>query len=191
MTAVRGPRVTLRAFRPEEIDDAMRRMGGGIEPSSDGQAMRRRARLQGSGARNDWEVLFAVEAEGRLVGDTQGRCSDHAMPPGVWEIGIELWEPSDRGRGLGREAVALLSTHLFEHEAAIRVQATTDLVNAPMRRVLESLGFGFEGVLRGFMPTGDGTARDYAIYGITNDDWTTRRLEGVWGLKERVRTRER
>ena len=50
MTALRGPRVTLRAFRPEEIDDAMRRMGGGeIEPSNDGQATRRRARLR-SGA---------------------------------------------------------------------------------------------------------------------------------------------
>jgi len=175
MTEVRGPRVLLRAFRPDEIDEAMRRIGGGIEPADDGQAMRRRARLQSSGARNDWEVLFAVDADGRLVGDAQGRCSDHAMPPGVWEIGIELWDRADRGRGLGREAVALLSTHLFEREAAIRVQATTDVVNSAMRRTLESLGFGFEGVLRGFMPTGDGTARDYAMYGITKDDWRTRR----------------
>jgi RimJ/RimL family protein N-acetyltransferase len=175
MTEVRGPRVLLRAFRPDEIDEAMRRIGGGIEPADDGQAMRRRARLQSSGARNDWEVLFAVDADGRLVGDAQGRCSDHAMPPGVWEIGIELWDRAHRGRGLGREAVALLSTHLFEREAAIRVQATTDVVNSAMRRTLESLGFGFEGVLRGFMPTGDGTARDYAMYGITKDDWRTRR----------------
>jgi len=191
MTVVRGPRVTLRAFRPEEIDEAMRRIGGEIEPSDNGQATRRRARLQASGARNDWEVLFAVESDDRLVGGAQARCSDNAMPPGVWEIGIELWDRADRGKGLGREAVALLSSHLFEREAAIRVQATTDVVNSPMRRTLESLGFGFEGVLRGFMPTGDGTARDYAMYGITKDDWRTRRNEEVWGFGERARTRER
>jgi RimJ/RimL family protein N-acetyltransferase len=190
MTDVRGPRVLLRAFRPDEIDVAMRRIGGG-EPANDGQTIHRRARLQSSGARNDWEVLFAIEADGRLIGDAQGRCSDHAMPPGVWEIGIELWDRTDRGHGLGQEAVALLSSHLFEREAAIRVQATTDVVNSAMRRTLESMGFGFEGVLRGFMPTGDGTARDYAMYGITKDDWRTRKSAGVWGLKQRAQTRER
>jgi RimJ/RimL family protein N-acetyltransferase len=191
MTVVRGARVTLRAFRPEEIDGAIQRIGGGIEPSDNAQAVRRRERLRASGDRNDWEVLFAVEADNRLVGDAQGRCSEHAMPPGVWEIGIELWDPADRGKGFGREAVALLSSHMFERESAIRVQATTDVVNSPMRRILESLGFGFEGVLRGFMPTGDGTARDYAMYGFTRDDWTTRRNEGVWELTARVRTRDR
>jgi RimJ/RimL family protein N-acetyltransferase len=97
------------------------------------------------------------------------------MPPGVWEIGIELWEESDRGRGIGREAVALLSSHLFEHEGGIRVQATTDVDNEAMRRSLEALGFWFEGVLRGFMPVPDGPPRDYAIYGLTREDWENKR----------------
>jgi RimJ/RimL family protein N-acetyltransferase len=51
----------------------------------------------------------------------------------------------------------LLCAYLFEHEDAVRVQATTDVDNAAMRRALEHVGFGFEGVLRGFMP--DPTAR--------------------------------
>ena len=39
-----------------------------------------------------------------------------------------------------------------------------------MRRTLERLGFEFEGVLRGFMVSADGP-RDYAMYGMTTDDW--------------------
>jgi RimJ/RimL family protein N-acetyltransferase len=176
VTLLRGAEVVLRGFRPDEIDLAMERMTP-LPTTIDEQARReRRGRLEGSGARNHWEVLFAIEAEGRLVGDVQGRCSEseHAMPPGVWELGIELWDEEDRGRGLGREAVALLSGYLFAEEAAIRVQATTDVGNAAMRGALEALGFGFEGVLRGFMPTRGGPA-DYAMYGLTRSDWETER----------------
>lgn len=178
MTEIRGPRVLLRGFRPDEVDVAVTRTGGVSSWSAGDDAergRRRRERIERSGSRTEWELLFAVEAGGRLVGDVQGRCSDHAMPPGVWEIGIELWDESDRGRGIGREAVALLSSHLFEHEDGIRVQATTDVDNEAMRRALEALGFWFEGVLRGFMPVADGAPRDYAIYGLTREDWETKR----------------
>ena len=164
--------VVLRGFRPEEIDVAMTRMSTIPAVELDEERRReRRQRLERSGSRNGWEVLFAIETDGRIVGDVQGRCPDNAMPPGVWEIGIELWDEADRGRGLGREAVRLLSSHLFRQEDAIRVQATTDLDNAAMRRALEAMRFVFEGVLRGFMPSPDGPARDYAMYGLTRDDW--------------------
>ena len=178
MTEIRGPRVLLRGFRPDEVEVAVARTGGASSwPVGDDaeRGRRRRERIERSGSRTEWELLFAVEAGGRLVGDVQGRCSDHAMPPGVWEIGIELWDEPDRGRGIGREAVALLSSHLFEHEDGIRVQATTDVDNEAMRRALEALGFWFEGVLRGFMPVADGAPRDYAIYGLTRKDWETKR----------------
>lgn len=178
MTEIRGPRVLLRGFRPDEVELAMARTGSTSSWSAgqdEERDRRRRERLERSGARTEWELLFAVEVGGKLVGDVQGRCSDHAMPPGVWEIGIELWEESDRGRGIGREAVALLSSHLFEHEDGIRVQATTDVDNGAMRRALEALGFWFEGVLRGFMPVPEGAPRDYAIYGLTKQDWENKR----------------
>jgi RimJ/RimL family protein N-acetyltransferase len=175
---LRGERVRLRAFRPDEIDVAMTRMpqGSGMAPVGEAERTKRiRTRLERSGERTEWEVLFAIESEGRLVGDAQGRCSDLAMPPGVWEIGLELWDEAERGRGLGREAVFLLTSHLFAGQDAIRVQASTDVDNAAMRVVLDRLGFGFEGILRGFMPSAEGDPRDYAMYGLTRVDW----LEGV------------
>jgi RimJ/RimL family protein N-acetyltransferase len=176
VTELDGVRVRLRAFRPEEIELASRRMAGGdsLAPSGldDEERVRRfRSRLERSGARNEWEVLFAIEADERLVGDAQGRCSDTAMPPGVWEIGLELWEDADRGHGLGRETVRLLTTYLFAEQEAIRVQASTDVDNRAMRGVLDRLGFGREGVLRGFMLAADGPPRDYVLYGITRNDW--------------------
>jgi RimJ/RimL family protein N-acetyltransferase len=175
VSRLRGAEVVLRGFRPEEVDFAMERMSPVPASSLDPVARReRRERISRSGARNDWEVLFAIESGGRVVGDVQARCSSHAMPPGVWELGIELWDEADRGRGLGRQAVALVASHLFSEEAAIRVQATTDVGNAAMRRALEALGFGYEGVLRAYMPTPKGPA-DYAMYGLTRSDWETAR----------------
>jgi RimJ/RimL family protein N-acetyltransferase len=169
-----GARVRLRAFRPEEIELASRRMAAGssmVVGHDEERVSRFRVRLERSGARHEWEVLFAIEADGRLVGDAQGRCSDTAMPPGVWEIGLELWDVSDRGRGLGREAVKQLTTYLFSEHEAIRVQASTDVDNRAMQGVLERLGFGREGVLRGFMLAVEGPPRDYVMYGITRKDW--------------------
>lgn len=170
---LRGDAVTLRAFRPDEYDAVLRRIPG----ANDGDPLRervRRTRVERSGTRTSVELLLGVEARGRLVGDVQGRCVEMAMPPGVWEIGIELWDTGDRGRGVGREAVSLLTGHLFEVEGAHRVQATTDVDNAAMRRVLEVVGFTDEGTLRGFMPNGDRLPRDYEMYAVTAHDWTTR-----------------
>ena len=171
MIELRGDRVILRGFRPDEVDVALDRMQSVPASDLDAQERReRRERIERSGERVDWEIMLAIEGDGRLVGDVQARCPRFALPRGVWELGIELWEAADRGRGLGRETVELLSSYLFEGEEAHRVQATTDVENTAMRGVLERLGFGFEGVLRGFMPDAGGP-RDYAMYGLTRAAW--------------------
>jgi RimJ/RimL family protein N-acetyltransferase len=174
VTRLRGEQIVLRGYRPDEIDEALERLaevGKKYGAGREFDAQQRRERLERSGSRTAWEIMFAIDLDGRIVGDVQGRCSDQAMPPGVWEIGIEIDDETLRGKGIGREAVSLLTSHLFEEEGAHRVQATTDVENAAMRRVLEVLGFTDEGTLRGFMPKSDGRPRDYEMYGITDDDW--------------------
>ena len=96
------------------------------------------------------------------------------MPPGVYELGIAIFE-EERGRGYGRGAVEALTQLLVEEHRAHRVQATTDLRNTAMRTVLEHLGYTFEGILRGFMPARGGGRADYAMYGVTRPDWAARR----------------
>lgn len=177
-TSVRGSRVTLRPFRPEELNavvQARRRprdLAHPVAQNVDVEVLR--GRVERSGTFAQGELLLAVEADGRLVGEMQARQPKDGLPPGVFELGVELYSLDDRGQGLGAEAVALITTHLFEAQGAHRVQASTDVENHPMRAVLRRLGFEEEGILRGFMPAGDG-ARDYAMYATTTDDWETRR----------------
>ena len=105
---------------------------------------------------------LAVEADGRLIGDVQARAPRGAFPPGVCEIGVTLFA-GVRGRGFGRDAVALFTEQLFE-AGWERIQASTAVDNMAMRRVLERLGYELEGVLRGFSPDADGGREDYVMY---------------------------
>ena len=108
------------------------------------------------------------------MGDITARSPKNAFPPGVFEVGITLFQAPDRGRGFGREATELMTTHLFEAAEAGRVQATTALDNVAMRRVLEAIGFVHEGTLQAFMPGPDGR-EDYAMYAVTREAWAGRR----------------
>jgi RimJ/RimL family protein N-acetyltransferase len=110
---------------------------------------------------DDGFLSLAIENDGQLVGDIQARAPKHGFPPGVCEIGITLF-PDARGKGIGRQAVPLFTEQLFA-EGLERVQASTTVDNLAMRRVLELVGYEFEGVLRAFGPTDDGR-EDYAMY---------------------------
>src|SRR5690242_870997 len=168
---VRGRLVVLRAFRPDDLD--ARVAGRGADRPG---ARRRLGELVAHSGRL-WRgtIELAVEVDGRLVGDVQARQPDNCLPAGVFEIGITLFERESRGRGFGRDAVELLTTHLFAERGAERVQASTSTGNAPMRAVLARLGFREEGVMRGFMPAGDGVRDDYALYAVTRAEWRPRR----------------
>jgi RimJ/RimL family protein N-acetyltransferase len=159
-----GIRVTLRPIRPDEcervIDARLKRPGNG--GPVDLEALREW--LEHSGDWFEGRLDLAVETEGRFVGTIQARAPLRFSPPGVCELGIELFD-GESGKGVGTDAVQLLTDWLLENGFP-RVQATTDVRNVAMRRVLEKLGFELEGVLRAFMPDGDGRA-DYTLYAIT------------------------
>lgn len=174
MTTIDGSTVRLRPYRTDEMPflldywrDAEWFAPQGTQPQE--LADRVAKRIDGSGSFANGAVNYAIEHQGRLVGEINARQPVNGLPPGVYEIGIELFDAANRGHGLGSAAVATLSAHLID-EGAHRVQLTTDVDNRAMRSVCESLGFSFEGVLRGFMPTADGP-RDYAMYAITRDDY--------------------
>jgi len=166
--------VRLRRIREAETDTLVRariREAGtlaqpGPAPDEDQIRIQLQGRVAHSGGFYRGEILLGIEANGRLVGEIQARRPENAMPPGVFELGIGLFDESDRSKGVGSKAVALMTKRLMDEEGAHRVQAGTDLENVAMRRVLERLGFEFEGIMRGFMPSPAGP-RDYALYAMT------------------------
>ena len=138
-------------------------------PAGDEARERLRRQIERSPTLEDGGFLnLAVECEGRLIGDVQARAPKNAFPPGVCEIGVTLFADV-RGQGFGGEAVAQLTEQLFD-AGWERVQASTSVGNLAMRRVLERLGYGFEGVLRAFSPSDSGEREDYALYAAVRGD---------------------
>jgi RimJ/RimL family protein N-acetyltransferase len=138
--------------------------------TSDAARRKLRDRIAASGQLAQGELLLGIVSDGRLAGEIQARQPEMGLPPGVFEIGIEVHDPAARGGGIGRKALALFLDHLFVEERAHRVQLTTDVDNTAMRRVAERLGFRLEGTLRGFMPSSNGP-RDYLMYAMTKGDF--------------------
>ena len=163
----------LRPFRPEEAELVWAARSRRDSPTSPVTPAARRAvdhQIARSGTFHNGFLRLAIDVDGRLVGEIDARCPPEAFPPGVYELGIELYDEADRGCGHGAEAVRQLVERLFTRDGAERVQASTAPGNAAMRGVLEKLGFSYEGTLRGFMPARGGR-EDYVLYALTRADW--------------------
>jgi RimJ/RimL family protein N-acetyltransferase len=161
---IAGDRVVLRAFHEAEIDVMWARE---LARGGSGDRDRYAEFLRGSGAWQAEELRLAVEADDELVGDVQARRSRWALPAGVTEIGIGLFDDA-QGRGIGTQALRLFTPYLFE-DGFHRVQLSTDVDNVAMRRSAEKAGYTFEGVLRGFWRD-DAGLHDYAMYARTLAD---------------------
>ena len=165
---LRGSAVELRPFREEEFDVLLAEELGEREPEPV-TAQRTRERIAASGTWGPAELLLAVDAEGALIGSCQVRRSMGALPPGVFELGIGLFEAA-RGKGYGTDVIVTVARYLFEEEGAIRVQLGTDVRNAAMRRSAEKAGYRFEGVMRSFWEVPGEAPHDYAMYARTRTD---------------------
>jgi len=64
----------------------------------------------------------------------------------------------------------------------VRVQFTTNVLNAQSRAALEKIGAKFEGILRNAMILPDGTLRDDAYFSVIAAEWPAVKA----GLESRV-----
>ena len=108
-------------------------------------------------------------ARGLLLGVVQAVRCPVRDPGDMYEVGILIIDPEQRGQGLGFQAITLLLAYLFDERGALRVWFTTDEDNVAMRRLGEHLGFRLEGILRGGREV-EGRLIDDALYGMTRDD---------------------
>lgn len=114
---------------------------------------------------------FVVE---RVEGSGPLGVVGHFAPHPVLES-IEVWyvigDRAVRGHGYGREAVGLLTDHLFRTTSVERVGATCDVENIASSRLVEGLGFRREGTLRGAFYH-HGRWHDVHLYGVTRTEWS-------------------
>ena len=166
---IRGPRLVLRALRAAEIDEEWQAMLDADPMAIAGLPDEAgfRARLRQSGRLVDGQLDLAIDLDGRLIGRIQtfvppGR----PLPPGTFDVGIGLREHA-RGRGYGREALALLTGWLFEHAGAEVIEGATDPANVAMRTVFQRSGWISSGLVTEL-------GRAWDMYRITRDDWQPR-----------------
>lgn len=84
-------------------------------------------------------------------------------------IGIVLYEPAARGRGIGREALALWTDHLFAVTDALRLDLATYSGNVGMQRATEAAGFALEARMRQARRWSGGV-HDALVYGVLREE---------------------
>lgn len=166
-----GDRLTLRAYRPDEIDAEWRVMAdayrtdayrAGFTALPDEGTFR--TRLAKSGRMHDGWLDLAIDVDGTSVGRIQTYVpANRPLPPGMFEVGIGLREDM-RGKHYGREALALFTGWLFGHAAAEVLQADTLPSNHAMRAVFAHVGWHEAGEL-----TEGG--QTWLLYRITRAQW--------------------
>lgn len=132
-----------------------------------------------SAAREPTSLAPRFAVEDRKTGELVGVVGYYLAHPvleylDVWYL---LGARSARGRGLGREAVALLVDYVFRTQPIERVGASVDVDNLPSNRLVEALGFRSEGTLRSAL-FHHGRWHDVRIYGVTRPEWSARRPPG-------------
>jgi RimJ/RimL family protein N-acetyltransferase len=115
-------------------------------------------------APSDRKRFFIEKKDGTKIGVVG------VFPVGdLWEIGFTLI-PNERGKGYGSEAVTITIDYLFLSRDLVRLQATADLRNVASQRLLETVGFKKEGVVRKSMFI-YGEWRDLLLYSILREEW--------------------
>ncbi len=168
---LRTPRLLLRPFRAEDVDDVFayaadaewNRYLGLPEPY-----VRRHAEEFVAAcilADPDSHPYWAIVHEGRVRGGVNLRLRH----PGDAELGYALARPL-WGRGLTTEAARAAVAHGFAACALERVSALADAENAASWRVMEKLGMRREGHFRRYRPL-RGERRDCVIYAVLREEW--------------------
>jgi aminoglycoside 6'-N-acetyltransferase len=141
---LRGPRVTLRAGRPDD-EPALQAVFDAPEvarwwPSDGPDHVRDKLENRDPGV-----TVWLIEMNGRVVGLIQAY---EETDPQYRHAGIDLsLHPDAHGQGIGPEAIRVLARHLFDH-GHHRIVIDPNAANARAIRAYEKVGFRRVGVMR-------------------------------------------
>jgi RimJ/RimL family protein N-acetyltransferase len=111
---------------------------------------------------------LVVDVEGALVGTVawywESRETEWAR------MGVTVYDPEVRGRGIGRTALGLWTSFLFESTSWVRLDFATWSGNGAMLGVGKALGFAEEARFRQARVV-DGARYDSVVMGVLRDEW--------------------
>jgi ribosomal-protein-alanine N-acetyltransferase len=102
-----------------------------------------------------------------------GRVSLDNVVRGAWQnatLGYFV-DQEHNGKGIATEAVRLSAAYAFKEASLHRIQAGVMPRNARSIRVLEKVGFRFEGVSLRYLQI-NGVWEDHNMYALTLEDWS-------------------
>lgn len=118
-------------------------------------------------ARTGSSLPFAVDVAGEFAGQVNVSAISHGS---LSSSTIGYWVAERfAGRGVTPTAVALVSDHLFLARGVHRVEICIRPENRPSLRVVEKLGFRYEGLRRRYIHI-DGAWRDHFAFAVTGED---------------------
>ncbi len=125
-------------------------------------------------AEDGWLHLALTAADSELPVGAVGVLHSHraALRQRSAELGYWVM-PGERGRGLARAGVGLVTEWAFETLGLRRLSIGTMVANAASRRVARSLDFRPEALLRSFRPCGQ-RRTDCIVYSLLSDEWRAR-----------------
>ena len=171
---LRGERVTLRAVERDDMKRLHELYGnvdlallgfGAWQPRPMAEFEKFFERQMADNA----DPLFAIEADGKLVGDCQLQMRDRRSQ--VSSLGIAIYDPDYVGKGYGREALALLVDWAFRVQNYQRLWLGVFSNNERAIRCYRAVGFVEEGRQRRQMYVG-GEYVDNILMGLLREEWS-------------------
>lgn len=177
---LKSDRIVLRAIEREDLpwlwafnNNLQVEVAGGGDPPMPQSLARLQAEFDQDAGRGGRDSLrFAIETEGRMIGQCALFNSDAVAH--TCELGIAIGDPACWNQGYGREAVGLLLGYAFRYHNMRRVWLRVHASNTRAIRAYAACGFREEGRLRAHIWS-DGRYDDLVHMGILREEWTERR----------------
>ena len=172
-----GRRITLRPLLASDASALVAAAADGelwnlpftVVPSSQTIDAYLRIPLEGQAAGHVMAYVTVLHETGRIIGSTRFWKIDRINRK--LEIGSTWISASWQKSFVNTEAKYLMLCHAFEEMACVRVQFTTDEINAKSRAAILRLGATQEGIVRHERIMPDGRKRNSVRFSIIDDEW--------------------
>lgn len=173
---IRGGGIVLRTVREEDLDflyDAINDVeirGPWVQIRMTSQpGYRKRFQETGFFSQDEGQlVIVDAEDTSRIYGSIGWFRT--AFYSDSLEIGYQILDVAQRGRGIATTALRLVCGYLFADRNVHRIQLGVVVGNEASRRVAEKVGFRSEGILRGFAFL-RGAHHDMEIFSLLRPEW--------------------